>query len=94
MVTAVTDSQRLPADESLLEVLRMRDREASEVVLRDGKKLTVFNIAWGYDMGDEFAHVTSNISPEVDNADIDFFFTNQVVRIVDPENGAILFDLS
>jgi len=24
-----------------------------------------FNIAWGYDVGDEYSHVTSNVSPAV-----------------------------
>jgi hypothetical protein len=25
----------------------------------------VFNIAWGYDVGNEYSHVTSNVSPEL-----------------------------
>jgi hypothetical protein len=53
--------------------------------------LTVFNIAWGYDMGDEYSHVTSNVSPAVEGSAVDWFFTNDVDHVLDPATGAILF---
>jgi hypothetical protein len=79
-----------PRDEAILRLLQERDGLASEVVLSDDTRLTVFNIAWGYDIGDEYAHVTTNISPDVEGAAIDFFFTESVRAIVDPANGVVL----
>ena len=51
----------------------------------------IFNIAWGYDIGDEFSHVTTNVSPDVAGAEIDFFSTEDVASVVDPETGGVLF---
>ena len=51
----------------------------------------MLNIAWGQDMGDDFEHLTSNISPSADGATIDLFFTDEVVRVVDPQSGYILW---
>jgi hypothetical protein len=48
-------------------------------------------VAWGYDEGDKWAHVTSNISPAVDNASVDFFYTSEVLRLNDAETGGIVF---
>ncbi|MFE7709760.1 hypothetical protein ACFU6I_29125 [Streptomyces sp. NPDC057486] len=90
----MTQEQPPPRDETLLQVLQDRDGLPSEVVLDDGKRLTVFNIAWGYDLGDEYAHVTTNISPDVEGASTDFFQTGSVVAILDPVNGAVLFEVS
>jgi hypothetical protein len=44
----------------------------------------------GYDMGDDHAHVTTNISPEVAEATIDFFFTSEIQSISDLASGAPL----
>lgn len=54
--------------------------------------MTVFNIAWGYDIEDEFAHITTNISPEIKNSNIDYFYTNEIQKIEDRTNGRILYD--
>ena len=44
-------------------------------------------------MGDEFDHVTTNISPgPTSEHTIDFFFTSEVARIEDAETGEILFE--
>jgi hypothetical protein len=54
-----------PRDEALLAMFLERNGSPSRVVPREGTILTVFNIAWGYDVGDEYSHVTSNVSPAV-----------------------------
>jgi hypothetical protein len=87
----VTVDQPLPQDEGVLRLLQERNGSASQVALNDGKKLTVFNIAWGYDLGDEFAHVITNISPDVEDAAVDFFSTASITAIIDPTNGAVLY---
>jgi hypothetical protein len=81
-----------PLDEVLLTLLQRRDGVPSDVVLRDGTRLTVFNIAWGYDLGDQFAHVTTNVSPDVSGAEIGIFCTADVSTLVDPETGAVLYE--
>lgn len=81
-----------PADEDLIRLLCRRDaHETTLVELQDGRRLTVFNIAWGYDLGDEHAHVTTNISPFQDGYAIDFFFTDEVRRVVDADTGVVLW---
>ncbi len=79
-------------DRTILRLLRDRDREGipSEVVLRDGSRLLIFNISWGYDPAAVSAQVTTNISPAVGGAPVDVFTTAAVVAINDPETGAPL----
>jgi hypothetical protein len=62
------------------------------VRLSESRTLRVFNIAWGQDIGDDFEHITSNISPRVEGAATDFFFTDEIVSIVDPAKGETLWE--
>ena len=71
-------------DKKLISILDGRANTLSIVELRNTKILSVWNIAWGYDMGDEFAHVTTNVSPGKDGYEKDFFFTTDVAKVVDP----------
>jgi hypothetical protein len=65
----------------------------SLVELQSGQKLRVFDIAWGRDLGNEFDHITTNISPgPSDDHTIDFFFTSEVVRVEDEATGRVLFE--
>jgi hypothetical protein len=66
-------------------VLRGRDGRPCGVELHDGRRLTVVNIAWGYDMGDTHAHVTSNCSPAIEGEPMDVFFTHEIQRVLDPD---------
>lgn len=82
-----------------LDVLVHRCGEWSQVTLRDGKVCQVFDVAWGYDLGEEVAHITTNCSPGPDPDGVDFsvechaFLADQIVRIVDLDTNAFLFDL-
>jgi hypothetical protein len=91
MLDSMTGKQPAPRGVALLALLQERDGRPSEVALRDGRRLMIFNIAWGYDIGDEFSHVTTNVSPHIGAAEIDFFFTEDVASVVDPETGVVLF---
>jgi hypothetical protein len=74
-------------------LLQRRCGEWSLVELRDGRRLRVFDIAWGRDMGDEIDHITTNISPGPPGEHgIDFFFTSEVARIEDEATGKVLFE--
>ena len=75
----------------MLASLQGRDGQPTIVVLRDGQALLVMNIAWGYDEGEGFAHITTNISPFQDGRDIDLFLTSDVLHILDPVTGATLW---
>lgn len=59
--------------------------------VQDEDTLTVFNIAWGYDLGDEYAHITTNASPFVAGQSIGFFFTDKVIEVRDASTGRILY---
>ena len=77
-------------DSELLHLLQRRDGVATVVVLRDGRRMVVYDIAWGYDLGDEWAHVTTNISPGRAGASVDVFSTGEVVSVIDPDTGNVI----
>lgn len=79
-----------PLDEELIDVFVQHDGEPLEVRLSDGRRLIVHNIAWGYDAGDSYAHVTTNISPDVPGVSIDFFYTHELVDVRN-EDGALVY---
>lgn len=79
-----------PADVEVITLLASRDGIPTVVTLNTGSQCTVHNIAWGYDVGDECAHVTTNISPKIEGASIDFFFTHDIQSITDLASGETL----
>lgn len=81
-----------PTDRDLIQLLDGRARTPTLVHLDDGKVLDVINIAWGYDIGDAHAHVTTNVSPSPsDEMRVDVFSTQSVVQVVDPDASAVLW---
>jgi hypothetical protein len=84
-------SQPAPQDEDLLESLGRRAGRETVVVLRDGRRLTVYDIAWGYDTGDVWAHVTTNVSPGFEAVPVDFFFTSEVAFVIDPTSNQVIY---
>jgi len=78
-------------DTALINKLVERDGMPTVAVLEGGEEAVIFNIAWGYDLGDEFAHVITNISPEIEGASVDFFFTNEITALLDGESRVPLF---
>ena len=83
------EAQPPPVDGTLVHLLNERDGEQTTVILRDGRRLDVRNIAWGYDMGDENAHVTTNCSPFVDGLFLDVFFTSDVQSITGSSHSTV-----
>jgi len=79
--------------ETICKILEKRSGLETLVKLDDGRKITVWNIAWGKDIGDEYDHITTNISPEPScDHTVDFFYTSEVVGVIDPENNNIIID--
>lgn len=85
------DSHPEPRDADLVDLLNARDGLGTLVDVQDGPTFTVFNIAWGYDLGDEYAHVTTNASPFVAGHPIDFFFIDRVTEVRDASTGKVLY---
>ena len=76
-----------------LNILVQRCGQPSIVQLTNGKTCRVHDVACGYDLGDDVAHVTTNISPGPGQpCDVDFFHANEVARIEDAQDGHLLFD--
>ena len=78
--------------ERALDILRTRDNELSLVSLRCGRSILVRTIAWGYDLGEDVAHITSNVATDPsEELELTLFHANEIVEIVDPDNSAVLF---
>ena len=89
-----------PAHQRALDVLVLRCGVWSLVHTRDGRARMILDIAWGFDLGDEVAHITTNISPGPDPDeeapypfDVELLAADEITRIQDPETGAVLLDL-
>jgi hypothetical protein len=82
-----------PAEgDTVSRILQERCGQWSVVHLFDGHCHRVFDIGWGRDMGDDYDHVTTNVSPGPSGEHtVDFFFTSDVARIEDAATGEILF---
>jgi hypothetical protein len=80
-------------DNILIEIFKNHNGHELKVQLRNGEIKSVWNIAWGYDIGDEYAHITSNISPEVIGSTIDFFYSHEITRIIEVESNRTIFEL-
>ncbi len=72
-------------------LLRKRDGRETTVLLSGARTLRVFNIAWGEDLGDHFEHITGNVSPSVEGASVDLFFTDEIASLADPGTGEVLW---
>jgi DNA-directed RNA polymerase specialized sigma24 family protein len=90
----VEASHTEPRDVDLVNLLDTRDGIATLVTVEEGDTSMVFNIAWGYDLGDEYAHVTTNASPFIAYLPIDFFLPDRVAQVRDASTGSILFSRS
>ena len=77
----MAEADQRAADQAIIDALVARDGFRTLVELDSGRVLDVYNIAWGYDVGDDYAHITTNISPSVGDCPVDFFFSSEVVAI-------------
>jgi len=79
----------LEKDSHIIEIFKLLDAQEAIVTLCDGRVLKVWNIVWGYDESDDFAHITTNISPTKEGTSIDSFYTNEIKTIAN--NGGQIF---
>jgi hypothetical protein len=83
-----------PVDDDLIQLFRSRDGTRTDVTLKDGRIFAVFDIAWGYDFDDPYAHISTNVSPDVEGQSFDFFFTREIAVVTDPEDEGVLYEPS
>jgi len=76
----------------IVELLEARDGQKTLIVLEDGQTLEAYDCAAGRDMGDEWEHVSINTSPLFPERDFHFLMTSDIVRIIDPNNDATLYE--
>jgi hypothetical protein len=79
-----------PADTRLIDILQQRDGMLTTLRLINGTENVVKDIAWGYDLGDEYAHITTNVSPGGDGLPIDFFYSDAVIGLADTVTGEVI----
>lgn len=80
-------------DQAIIDIFIQHDGLPLEVKTIKGNNYKVWNIAWGYDMEAEYAHITSNISPFIAKASSAFFFTNEIVSIFLVDTNEQLFEI-
>ncbi|MBK7213676.1 MAG: hypothetical protein IPH88_10375 [Bacteroidales bacterium] len=69
-------------DSHLVEMFNFFQDKELTVILNNGDELKVWNSAAGYDELDDFAHISSNVSPSMEGRTIDYFYTNEIKRIL------------
>lgn len=79
-----------PVDADLVDLLVSREGIPTLATLNSGERLIVLNIAWGYDDGDQHAHVTTNVSPAVDGASVQLFSTSDIRSVADVTGQALI----
>jgi hypothetical protein len=78
-------------DQSIIDVLVELDGTVVKAILLDESVHLVLEIAWGYDWGDDFAHITTNCSPGREDLPLDLFFTKEIAVILDLEEQVTLW---
>ena len=78
----------------IVDILESRAERETKIEMADGQTYVVFNICWGRDMGEDWEHITTNISPDIKGASLDFFLTSGVTKLTDPHTGAVLWQSS
>ena len=80
-----------------LDTLVHRCGQWSSVRLRDGRVCMTFNVAWGTDLGEDVAHITTNISSPGPGEDppfpyeAAFFRADEIETIHDADTDALIF---
>ena len=80
-----------PLDGTIIEVLKKREGISTIVVTKSGLEFHVINIAWGCDLGDQYAHITTNISPSIEGEEIELFFTSEIHEIQDALDRRVIY---
>lgn len=76
----------------VVELLETRNGLKTLIELMDGQTIEAWDSAAGRDMGEDWEHVYFNASPQVRERDVHFVMTSEIVRILDPISGAMLYE--
>jgi hypothetical protein len=78
--------------EHIKNILESRSGLLTEIRLVSGQTFVAYNVAAGRDMGVDFDHFTTNISPSpAGSHTVDFFHADQVASLIAKESGNVLF---
>ncbi len=71
----------------------LADRQGipTDVRLRDGTLHRVINSSIGRDIGEDWEHVLTNVTPVVEMAPKAWFLTSEVVTVSDPDTSQVLW---
>ena len=91
---SILTHQQKREDKELIQLLHTRDGIATEILLKNGEKKKVWNIAEGYDLGEAYANLTTNCSPSIEGTPIEIINTSEISQIIDPSTKEVLLDSS
>lgn len=75
----------------LLRVLLGRVGVPTTLCLENGATATTRNCAWGRDVGDDWEHLSLNISPAMRPTKFGLLSARDVVRVIDPASGDVIY---
>lgn len=84
-------AQGRPKDAALIALLAGREGLLTIAGLTGGTTLRFRSIAWGYDPGDEYAHVTANPGAAGEGLGPRMFYTHELTGLWDGETERPLF---
>ncbi|MER8570337.1 hypothetical protein NKH85_20440 [Mesorhizobium sp. M0924] len=76
--------------EYVIKLLVSRNGSNSLVTLTNGTTHRVLNIVYGRDLGEQFDHISTNVTPPQEGLESDFFYASEVQEIA-AEDGVVLF---
>ncbi|ESY39083.1 hypothetical protein NKK48_12000 [Mesorhizobium sp. C386A] len=76
--------------EYVIKLLVSRNGSNSLVTLTSGTTHRVLNIVYGRDLGEQFDHISTNVTPPQEGLESDFFYASEVQEIA-AEDGVVLF---
>jgi len=71
-------------DLAIVEFLKSRTGKPTVAKLKNGRIITIWNMFCRYLMGDEYANITTNCSPDIPGAASDFLLTSDIEEFLDP----------
>jgi len=82
--------EKMP-DSALIKMFEERHGLATIAVFEDGREIVLYEMVWGRDFGDTHAHITANWDSDSGEAPFEFFYTTELIGLLDAETRAPLF---
>jgi len=76
---------------TLVKLLLERTGIPTTLHLEDGAHIVAHNCAWGRDFGNDWEHLSLNVSPEIEGVAFEVVSGGEVAEIIDPASGEVLY---